>query len=117
MKDSPSLHDHLIEFSSTGSTFAAPAGFGLRLMRRRFGAGAFGLAFAVVSLAPCASAPVVANSIVVENAPMTVAISSFFMESRPFEYQLNGARPRGGQPPELNCTRSDSAQRTLFSLI
>jgi len=52
---------------------------------RRFGAGLFGVAFLAVEVAAvpdavCAEASVVAISIVVDKAPTTAAISSFFME-------------------------------------
>src|SRR5258708_27099063 len=75
--DRPSLHDHFSEPSSTGSTFATAGAFGLRLIRR-FGAGAFGLA-GVAAVPVWAKAVGAATSIVVDSAPTTVAISSFFM--------------------------------------
>src|SRR5580698_9843420 len=80
----PSLHDHLIEPSGTGSTFASLAGLALRLIRR-FGCGRFATALAagfvvVVVVAVCAGASVATVSIVVDRAPITAAIISFFME-------------------------------------
>src|SRR5690242_19860569 len=94
MKDAPSAHDHFTALSGIGSAFAAAAP-GLRLIRRRFGAGAFGLALAVEEVpASWANASVAANIMVVERAPTTVAISNFFMESRPFRISVKRWRGR-----------------------
>src|SRR5580698_204719 len=90
--DSPSLHDHFSEPSGTASTFASFDGLALRLIRRRFGAGAFGLALAVAAgaLAVCADASGTAISIVVDKTPATAAISSLFMGENPlYRFWLN----------------------------
>ena len=69
--------------SGTGSTFASLAGLALRLIRRRgsgrFATAFFAAGFAVV-VAVCALASVETDSIVVDRAPITAAIISFFME-------------------------------------
>src|ERR1700744_3420745 len=77
----PSLHDHFSEPSGAASTFASLAGLALRLIGR-FGCGRFAPALAAgfVVVAVCAAASVATVSIVVDRAPITAAIISFFME-------------------------------------
>src|SRR5579864_842207 len=112
--DRPSLHDHFSEPSGIGSALASVAALGLRLIRRCFGAGAFGLAAPVVS---CANAVGAATSIVVDSAPTTVAISSLFME-KPF-YLISVKRwtaRRAAARVKLHALRQRTAD-AIFSYL
>jgi len=97
--DRPSLQDHLTAPSGTESTLAAAraCAFLLRGMMRLAGAGRLAVFFAVVAV-PWANALGADTSIVADNAPMAVAIRSFFMESEPFDYQLTRAGNRNRRP-------------------
>src|SRR5260221_14266104 len=88
-KAKPSLQDHFVEPSGIGSVFAAAlaSAAGLRLIRRRAGAGRFATAFlavalagvAVVVVASAASALVLASMPERDRAPTTLAIRSLFI--------------------------------------
>src|SRR5260370_22787786 len=94
-KAKPSLQDHFVEPSGIGSTFAAAlaSAAGLRLTRRRAGAGRFATAFlagaAVVVVASAASALVLASMPERDRAPTTLAIRSLFISDSLSRFRLN----------------------------
>src|SRR5471032_866075 len=134
----PSAHDHFVEPSGTGSTFAAAlaSAAGLRLIRRRAGAGRFATAFlavvvVVVVVASAASALVVASMPDRDRAPTTLAIRSLFINDSLSKFRLSVQSGRlqrqfGGEmtaciDPFCESTRADLAirrtQRAIFAYL
>src|SRR5471032_3133097 len=131
----PSAQDHFVEPSGTGSTFAAAlaSAAGLRLIRRRAGAGRFATAFlaVVVVVASAASALVVASMPDRDRAPTTLAIRSLFINDSLSKFRLSVQSGRlqrqfGGEmtaciDPFCESTRADLAirrtQRAIFAYL
>src|SRR5471032_564412 len=132
----PSAHDHFVEPSGIGSTFAAAlaSAAGLRLIRRRAGAGRFATAFlavVVVVVASAASALVVASMPDRDRAPTTLAIRSLFINDSLSKFRLSVQSGRlqrqfGGEmtaciDPFCESTRADLAirrtQRAIFAYL
>src|SRR5471032_896508 len=138
----PSAQDHFVEPSGIASTFAAAlaSAAGLRLIRRRAGAGRFATAFlavvdlagvVVVVVASAASALVVASMPDRDRAPTTLAIRSLFINDSLSKFRLSVQSGRlqrqfGGEmtaciDPFCESTRADLAirrtQRAIFAYL